>query len=59
MKIQAPSNERRTSQKSNCTAAVVHILMFWNFNEKIKESKLTGKYLCGRFIQGHSTSTLN
>lgn len=38
MKIQAPSNERRTSQKSNCTAAVVHILMFWNFNEKIKET---------------------
>lgn len=36
MKMQTPSNERRISQKSNHTAVLVHIPMFWNRSEKKK-----------------------
>lgn len=45
MKMQTPSNERRISQKSNHTAVLVHIPMFWNRSgkKKLKKSRIRGR----------------
>lgn len=59
MKRQTPSNERRIPQQCNHISVLVHISMFWNSSGKKKIKDQTGKYLHGRFIQGHSTCILD